>query len=169
MSVSFGPAFCELGAEWVVVCSCGSVRNSEVYGSREELRGVLDTMYKNGVRSKCEDIYCVSDGLGWIQKTVEDPEVSLSNANAATLLDVLGIKVGEDFSERCTGVLDANDFLGRILVARALSPVDAGVPAFQEGNMIDCGRVEGYVDTRLAELESVAIWSRERNLQIVWG
>ena len=169
MSVSFSPEFCELGAEWVVVCSCGATRNSEVYSSRVELREVLDAMYKNGVKSRCTDIYCASEGLGWIQKTVEDPEVNMSNVNAATLLDVLGIKVGEDFSDRCTGRLEADDFLGRILVARALSPADEGLPALQEGNMIDCGRSEGYVDVRLAELEQIAVWSRDRNLQIAWG
>ncbi|MFD9047753.1 hypothetical protein, partial [Streptomyces zaomyceticus] len=75
----------------------------------------------------------------------EGESVNMANANAARVLDVLG------FDELC-GEVGARDFLGRVLMALALEPEDAGRPSSVEGRVVDCGRPVGYVQARLEEL-----------------
>lgn len=164
MSVSFAPEFVDAG-QYVLRCACGGARGATVYSSFKAARAAA----QEGIRVSCGDVYCAADG--WVSpvQLVEDPEVNVSNANASTLLDVLGIQVGERFEDRCCGMLDAEDFLGRVLVARAVNPVDAGVPAVSEGNFIDCGRSEGYVDVRLEQLQVVAEFAVRAGLRVHWG
>lgn len=87
-------------------------------------------------------------------------EVNISNINAVRVLDALGVQVGEDFSERCCGNISAEDFLGRVLVAQALSGHDEGMPSFvlpSEGALqIQGARPEGYLDEVLGELAELA-------------
>ncbi|MFJ6354803.1 hypothetical protein ACIQKB_35770 [Streptomyces sp. NPDC092046] len=89
-------------------------------------------------------------------------EVNMANANAARVLGVLGY--GE-----LAGDAEAEDFLGRVLVALALTPEDAGRPATAEGRFVDCGRREGYVQERLEELRELAEDARARRLTVYWG
>ncbi|MEU3708368.1 hypothetical protein AB0E82_39530 [Streptomyces anulatus] len=88
--------------------------------------------------------------------------VNMANANAARVLGALG------YAEPC-GVDDAESFLGRVLIALAVDPVDAGRPATAKGRLIDCGRPQGYVQERLGELRALAEFARERRLDVVWG
>ncbi|WP_206663661.1 hypothetical protein [Prescottella subtropica] len=94
------------------------------------------------------------------------PEVNMSNTNAVMLLDLLGLDT-EGF-----GDCPADDFLGRVLVASALSPADEGVPAHAVGGnprMIDCGRRPGYIQERLGDLHRLAAWAVENGRTVQWG
>ena len=122
-------------------------------------------------------------GYNQTTKAFSEQEFNCSNHNAQTLLDVLGIQVGESFEERCLGEMSAQDFLGRVLVAQAIMPKDEGMPARKLsgadaegysgllGSMLsglaeaeaegksgptiwDAGRPAGYYDQRL-------VWCRE--------
>ncbi|MFJ4879885.1 hypothetical protein ACIP93_32425 [Streptomyces sp. NPDC088745] len=93
-----------------------------------------------------------------------DEPVNMANANAARVLDVLGY----GYDELC-GDAEAEDFLGRVLVALAVAPADAGRPATVDGNVIDCGRPAGYTQTRLEELRELAEDACARRLRVAWG
>ena len=85
-----------------------------------------------------------------------DSEINLSNVNAARVLETLGYDLGD-----LTGEDTAGAFLGRVLVALAITPVDAGVPSTVSGGgngltWIDCGRREGYLQERLVQLHELA-------------
>ncbi|MFD3539671.1 hypothetical protein ACFWUQ_09235 [Streptomyces sp. NPDC058662] len=91
-----------------------------------------------------------------------DEPVNMANANAVRVLDVLGY-------DELYGDADAEDFLGRVLVALAVAPADAGRPATVDGNFIDCGRPPGYTQTRLEELRELAEDACARRLRVAWG
>ncbi|MEV7581562.1 hypothetical protein [Streptomyces erythrochromogenes] len=89
-------------------------------------------------------------------------EVNMANANAARVLGVLGY-------DELAGDAEAGDFLGRVLVALALVPVDAGRPATAEGRFVVCGRRAGYIQERLEELHELAEGACGRSLPVYWG
>lgn len=91
----------------------------------------------------------------------EDLAVNMSNSNAAVVCAALGIDLDE---LGWCGSLPARDFLGRILIALAVNPSDAGRPATVDAapgraTFIDCGRPEGYVEERLGWLRALADWA----------
>ena len=95
------------------------------------------------------------------------PGVNMSNANARTLLDLLGF----DGEEDC-GDCPADDFLGRVLVAAALSAADEGMPAYEAaGNprMVECGRRAGYIPAQLDQLREVAEWAAAQGRDVQWA
>ena len=82
---------------------------------------------------------------------------SLSNANAADVLDALGIE--DSFSERPWPI---QCFRALLIVARRkrLGHASPPIPVTEmrkPGTMlvIDCGRAEGYIEQRLAKLSDV--------------
>lgn len=169
MSVTFSTEWVD-GAH-VITCGCGAYTSAEVFPSYADARDRARTM---GGDFPCQDKYCVADGHLSAEPQSPEPELNVSNANAATLLDVLGIGVpsGEDeetAEDRYCGVMAAEDFLGRVLIAQALSPVDAGVPATRSGNWVDGGRAEGYVNDRLDRLRTVASRAVELGVPVTWG
>ncbi|MFE6714043.1 hypothetical protein [Streptomyces sp. NPDC057695] len=89
-------------------------------------------------------------------------EVNMANANAARVLDVLGY-------DELAGDAEADDFLGRVLVALALVPADTGRPPTAEGRFVDCGRRAGYVLERLEDLRVLAEEARASGLPVYWG
>lgn len=89
------------------------------------------------------------------------PSVNVSNVNAGHLLGVLGL----DCPDLC-GTIGGFDLLGRVLVAVAVNPCDAGVPVTQTGVMVDCGRCPGYTDDRLDDLHSIAEWAIEHGVVV---
>lgn len=91
-------------------------------------------------------------------------DVNLSNTNARLVLEALGFTDDELYGEH-----PAELFLGRILLADAVSPVDAGRPTITTGNVIECGTQEGYLQDRLARLRSIAEWAYANNATITWG
>jgi hypothetical protein len=102
----------------------------------------------------------------------EELEVNMSSANAVVVCAALGIDLEE---EGWCGSLPAADFLGRILVALAVSPTDAGVPTHElprepgQVRWIECGRREGYTQERLAQLRELADWAISHQAEISFG
>lgn len=94
------------------------------------------------------------------------PEVNLANANARRVLEVLGLA---DELGDLTGHAAAEDFLGHCLIALALEPADAGVPAVQDGRFIECGRPAGYLQDRLTELHDLAVWCAAQGRGVSWA
>ena len=95
------------------------------------------------------------------------PEVNMANGNAAQILDLLGYTFDGDWTEA-----PAEDFLGRVLIAQALTDVatdDAhGRPAVHERNWTECGRRPGYLADRLTALHRLATWAVDNNTTVEW-
>jgi hypothetical protein len=73
--------------------------------------------------------------------------LNISKMNAKHLLELLGLD-----TENLVGEEAADAFVGRVLMTIAMAPADDGVSAFDDGNAIECGRAEGYLEARLDEL-----------------
>ena len=160
MSVTFSPAM-DTAVSHIITCICGEWSNGVVYPSFE-----MAHMVAKGMKPACGDVYC--DYVS-VQPADTEPEVQMSNSNAAGLLEVLGLAVGEDFSDYCCGSLTAEDFLGRVLLAQGLNPADAGSDTITVGNIVDCGRPAGYTYAKLDAMREVADWAISHNRKIVWG
>jgi len=102
----------------------------------------------------------------------EDREFSLSNANAADVLDALGIE--ETFSDRPWPI---SCFRALLVVARRkrlghASPAISVTEMQEPGTMlvIDCGRAEGYIGQKLAMLSDLVNQDAELGATHVgWG
>lgn len=97
----------------------------------------------------------------------ESLELNVTNTNGAYLLGALGLPVNDEGDPFAVGDLygtvDPADFLGRVLLAIAVSPTDAGVPTYETPGTgpqwIECGRREGYLHEKLTVLRSLAEWA----------
>ena len=112
----------------------------------------------------------------------EELEVNMSNSNAATVAATLGIDLNE---LGWCGSMAAEDFLGRVLVALAISPADEGMPSYRmapgdsagvfgtvrEGGptFIQGARHPGYLQERLAQLHELAVWAVENKAEVMFG
>jgi hypothetical protein len=101
----------------------------------------------------------------------EELAVNMSNSNAFRVCGTLGIDL--EFEGWC-GSLPAADFLGRVLLALAIEPVDAGVPSTVDAapgraTFVDCGRAPGYTQERLGQLRTLADWAVAHNAEISFG
>ena len=100
----------------------------------------------------------------------EELEINMSNSNAFRVCGTLGIDLE---AEGWCGSLPADDFLGRVLLALAIEPVDAGVPAHELPGIgprwIECGRPEGYAQERLGQLRELADWAIAHGAEISFG
>lgn len=160
MSVSFTPEF-QSDVPHHIVCVCGEWSDGVQYDSFEDAHTMLSS-----VKNQCEDIYC--DYL-YAEPITTPAEVQMSNGNAITILDVLGIQVGAEFADRCCGAISGEDLKGRILVAQALNPVDVGSDTLRIENVTFVGRSAGYTDSKLEALMSVAEEAISKNLKVTWG
>jgi hypothetical protein len=137
------------------------------------LQGELDAHGCTGHLAVCGDDFCESSRM-FIHATEEAPapQVNVSNDNAKHLLALLGSTV-EYGGEMCGG-MSGEDFLGRVLMAIAVAPSDAGVPSYEnrsEGGMtmVMCGRRAGYTEGRLEELRELAEFSVATGRPIQWA
>jgi hypothetical protein len=147
---------------WGLACSCGDVMAVSRYSSYEDAVDAL----RVGVTPKCGDEFCGAYCASAVPvlEGEEAPQVNMSNLNAREVLPLLGL----DAEDEC-GSKDGQDMLGRVLMAQAAGVPDAGRPAVQTGNMIDCGRAEGYFDDRLVELEAIALFAVKHQLPVTWS
>lgn len=166
MSVTFYPQVGDVMTQ--VTCGCGSTVNPTLFES-------YDAAYKavyidhSAELPICEDEFCAAYGPSFLNAD-DIPEVNFSNSNAAEVLDVLGIYVGDEWEDRCAGVMSGEDFLARVLLASAVQLEDAGVPAhYVSSNMISMGRREGYLNDAVARLREVAEYAVEWNLSVSWN
>lgn len=118
--------------------------------------------------------------------TDTEPSLTVSNRHAMLLLRALGLVTelgADDVHEPApaaprpeqdtplVGDLAAEQMLGRVELALALAPADAGVPVRDlntAGTVVDCGRRAGYLQDRLRVLREVAVFARERARDVVW-
>lgn len=150
------------------------------YGSEANWRGpvaenveeaVLDHDLSHIGNDECDtpdaNIHCYP-----VYDTDGDMNVHMSNTNAIRVLELLGYN--SENSDMYTGSCDAEDFAGRVMLALALTPEDAGVPAtttvLSNGpTVIDGGRSAGYLQHRLEQLSELAALARTHNAPISWG
>ncbi len=157
MSVTFSAD--QVVAGWMLECGCGQSK-SAIAGSYAELDAL-----RGGFVYTCDDAYCSAFPAMSVAVYAEQVEsVNVSNVNARFLLGMLAF----DAADLC-GSVSADEFLGRVLVADGLSVGDAGVPAIQEGNMVECGRPEGYAEDSLAALRTLANSAKTLGVDIIWG
>lgn len=112
----------------------------------------------------------------------EEIGVNMSNSNAHRVAQTLGIDLDPDWC----GDMAAEDFLGRVLMALAISPADEGMPSHtlqpgddagvlfgtvREGGptIIAGARRPGYLQERLAELHELALWAVANDAVVMWG
>jgi hypothetical protein len=175
MSVTFALAFDESAPRvWKLECADGVVRDQR----RGEYGEIALLIAAHGLT--CENEDCRDFGPTMELDGDFGPEVNVTNVNARLLLeDALGLEVGD-----LTGSCEAGEFLGRVLLALAIAPADAGVPMHQlvagestmfgevrEGGatFIDCGRREGYLQDRLIALKEVAQAAIEADRPVTWA
>ncbi|MFD0857163.1 hypothetical protein ACFQ07_33475 [Actinomadura adrarensis] len=115
--------------------------------------------------------------------TLGGPELNLNNGNAAEVLALLGFTTEDMWG--CEA--PAEDFLGRILMARALLDVSTddehGRPAYTDNGeslrglfgdgfqaeVIHGGRWPGYFADRLASLQEIAEWAYSHHADVRWA
>jgi hypothetical protein len=119
------------------------------------------------------------------------PEVNIANGNAVDVFKALGMLIDTPDQDAIDdvfngGVMDANDFMGRILMAEAVVPVSAERPTVSDtgtrtefdghtlvevetATWIRCGVAEGYVQGRLGQLREVAQWALDNGRPVNWG
>ena len=151
---------------WIHACACGATVSAEPFES------YMDAYLTQGLTTPCTDEYCAmyAPFVKGEATAADALEINVSNTNARLLLESLGFStLDEDGSLDLCGSADGSDLLGRVLMAQALVPTDAGVPAVREGNIIDCGRHEGYMDERFEQLSDIATWAAAHNAEVVWS
>lgn len=161
MSVSFTTEFLA-DQPHRLTCSCGNFWGRTFDSYYEAYQ------QKSFYKSTCRDQLCNAYPMQ-VESVDEAPDVNISNANAVEILDALDYRQGEDFSDRCTGSMTAEEFAERLLFARASSVGDPGVPATRDGNIINFGRRPGYVDEVLQMLQDVADYAASNNLMVQWA
>lgn len=169
MSVSFYVEIIPSTLNWSAFCACGAVQDSTIFTDHAE--AVNAVFVEQSIIPVCGSDFCAVH-LPSVQSVSDDDtvtELNVSNVNAAALLDTLGIYADNPQENRLCGSLDAEAFMGRVLIAQAISPVDAGIPATTSGMVTDCGRPEGYIDDKLIQLESIAQIAMERGVSVVWA
>ena len=123
------------------------------------------------------------------RSTDDEPRLDVASVQARTLLRALGLcpEIGagdlhpatmagiapstpQDAEDALVGSLPAELMLGRVELALAVSPADAGVPITEhrDGAVIDCGRPVGWLQTRLAVLREVTLYARAHQRDVVW-
>lgn len=100
----------------------------------------------------------------------EHLQINMSNTNAFRVCEALGIDLAAD---GWVGDMPAEAFLGRVLLALALQPDDAGVPSTESQEpggprVIEGGRRAGYIQERLQQLHALAVHATEVYSEVWW-
>lgn len=100
------------------------------------------------------------------------PSLNVNGSNGVFLLRNLG----RDEYDEDGGVMEAEQFLGAVLVALAVAPEDHGV---KDIDIMDAtgqraiwtlgGRREGYLQEQLLELEVIGTWARDNGRKVQWA
>lgn len=196
MSVSFFVAMAPIvGFDLECVCGTRYLTEGEEPMSQEVATATLVTVKAaGGGLSTCEDEDCFEYGifLKALDGGPASPEVNMANGNVRPVLEALGLAPdGADFGDICCGSAEAEDFLGRVLMALGVAPVSAERPVqiwatadnlartSVEGRLayetpvgptwVECGVPEGYVQTRLTQLLEVAAFAVECGREVCWS
>lgn len=150
---------------YALSCACGDNRSARVADTYQAAVTLLGE-----ATPACADDYCTGE-QGWAVPLMafEAPSINISNTNARFVLDALGIQ-----SDDLTGELAADLFLGRVLTALAIAPVDEGTLAYEVAGggraaMVMCGRRPGYLQETLTDLHEVTQWAQTHQRDVTWG
>lgn len=140
----------------------------------------------------CTDPWCGARAGCVVEhrNTDDEPRLHVASVHAHTLLRALGLcpEIGADdlhpagsagitpstppeAEDPLVGSLAADPMLGRVELALAVAPDDAGTPLteYRDGAVIDCGRPAGWLQDRLAVLREIALYARARQRDVVWA
>lgn len=170
MSVTFSAAPL-MTAGWVLTCGCpDATQRAPRFGAYDD---AVDTWRKATVQPRA-----ALDGCSWpdhcpynpllvvgLDADGDVPFVDVCDG-AADLLGFLGLRPTDP--EDMAGEVDAEAFLGRVLVALACAPADAGRVG-SAGRFIDCGRAPGQLNARLGDLHALAQWCSAHRRAVQWG
>lgn len=125
--------------------------------------------------------------LDQVEETTHNHSVTLANSNAVRVLETLGLMAaGEDEDSDLFGQCEAEDFLGRILLALAIAPHDEEIPAHQlrtneltgvlrtivgdGGAKVWTGtRRAGYLQDKLQKLADLVRFCQQHDHMIAWA
>ena len=169
---------------WKITCACGDGAGP-MFGSWVEaaahLRVFVDDESLRTVLPGCQDgAFCLMYRLSATAiESDPSPALNVGNGNATDLFHALGMGTDEDGSSFGStpvpgstavydvfdgGWMDADEFLGRVLVAMAVAPTDHGRAeqvSFGVGAvMTRCARPAGYLQGRLADLHEIALFAQ---------
>lgn len=162
MSVTFRIESPSTNLLWETTCSCREA-TGETYPTFELALAAI----ANGMAVACGDEFCAQFPTN-VDMVDSTESVDVSSLNAREILASLGV-VTIDGEEDLVGVLPADDFQGRVLLAAGLSVGDPGAPATTEGVMRYSGRAEGYLDARYADLLELAVAAQQQESRVIWS
>lgn len=153
-------------------------RASEIFGDRANAVAAMRHAEAAGrVLPGCTDPEGISSMGGYFVEVLtsdlgQAPSVNLANLNAVGVLELLGYT--HDGEVDLCGSCGAEEFEGRVLTALALSPADAGVPAYETvgaggATVVEGGRRPGCHQDILGRLHELAAWSRNRQRTVRWS
>lgn len=181
-----------------VDCTCGEATGPS-FGTYQEAIAfltplVVDESLRFALDGCVDPEFCLLYRLS-IQMIEADsaPQVNVSNFNASDIFRALGILTDDpaaearsfEFEETALAPSDENspfaggslapqDFLGRVLLALAITPADEGRQAIVTtaaggSTSVLCSRRVGYLQGRLSELHAVAVFAADRGRDVTWG
>lgn len=175
MSTTFRPA--PQSGSYAMECSACGTQSVQQFSSKVRVEALLMSLVatRSASAKTCPTCGGVAGGMFAAPAQIAGHvEVNLSMSHAMDVADVLGISA-KDLS---TGSMGAEDFTGRVLLALALSPEDAGVPAHSipsgpwapsgADRIMDCGRPEGYMQEVLSELLQVGEAAKAAGVAVCW-
>ncbi|ALE76989.1 hypothetical protein FRP1_30210 (plasmid) [Pseudonocardia sp. EC080625-04] len=139
----------------------------------------------------CTDPWC-GGRAGYVvehRSTDDEPRLDVASVHARTLLRALGLcpEIGagdlhpasmagiapstpQDAEDALVGSLPAELMLGRVELALAAAPADAGVPVTEhrDGAVLDFGRPAGWLQDRLSVLREVTLYALAHQRDVVW-
>ncbi|MFS0884948.1 hypothetical protein [Aeromicrobium sp. 179-A 4D2 NHS] len=178
MSVTFFPSQSPV-VGYRFECHCGVV--AAEFETYEGAHGFL-SIYKDDPYQLdgCTDELCpMYPQIMNVYADAHHEGLNLNNENAADILRVLGlIEPGQDPAlfkpeVQWVGELAASDFLGRVMVAQAISPESAEKIGHEKpgrgATMFEGGREAGYIQRTLSQLADVADWAAKHERTMCWG
>jgi hypothetical protein len=178
MSTTFSPAPLSC---YVMECAGCGTQSVQQFSTAEQVHRLCNSLVVSRGRDAVACPVCGGHADGMFCAAARVPghaEVNLAFGNAAMIGDLLGL------SDLSGGSMSAQDFLGRVLLALALSPADEGMPLHaavaaevealpvplpDTGVEVFIGaRPEGYVQDTLEELRSMAQVAADAGVGVVW-
>jgi hypothetical protein len=152
-----------------VICVCGNKKGlCEPYNVVSE---ILFTLRATGERLVGCDEDC--EMFDYFSRAItvgpESEELNMANMNARDILEVLAIEADE-----LAGSMNADDFLGRVLIAEAIAPESAEklveTYSLEDGaTIVECGRPAGYVQEKLSALREIAEFAVAHKRKVLWA
>lgn len=168
MAIDFNPETFEADFDgFRLTCSCGASSTARLGDTEDD---ALATPIEQHPR--CASSFCAEEPpVVRLYSPLTWPVVNITSLNARPVLDALGYP--REIDPDMWGSCEPGDFLGRILMAQAIAPVDEGLEAHQAPGLgapwIHCGRDAAHLQRTLASLVEVAEWARDHGRLVVWG